>query len=568
MKTSVQNPEAYSKKLTFTYPDGSTRDFPPGITIGEAILPFPVSYPVVAAYLNYKIYPLDREPKQGGLIEPVHLGHRDGALIYRRSLTFVLVRAAQEIYPDLRVYINHSLSGGHFVKLYSDKLQSTHPLIVQQEDLDKIKARMDEIIEADEPFVRTEVPLEESIQYFKKTGRSKKASALQWCRSARVALYTCGGATNHFYGYLAPSTGYLKVFGLRLKSPGFILCLPSVSNPLELPPYEPQEKLFRVYQEYDRWMRILGLDTIAQLNCLIASKQIREYILIAEGLQEKKIAQIADLITHNKNHPRVVLTAGPSASGKTTFGKRLSIQLRVNGYRPVLISMDHFFVNREKTPRDEFGEYDFEAFGAIDSKLFDKTVVRLLSGKKVAIPKFNFSKGRSEPGETLQITPDQILLIEGIHGLNDRLLSQLPEGWKFRIYVSPLTRLNIDEHNRIQSSDIRLLRRIVRDSRYRGYSAAETIARWPSVSRGEEVNIYPYQERADVIFNSALPYELGVLVSFAKKGLEAVKRESSEFAEAVRLLRFLSYILEIPADEVPGHSLLREFIGGSRFRYS
>lgn len=560
---------AAGETMTFTFPDGTTRDYPKGSTVGNVVRDCSAPYPVVAALLDHKMASLERVLTYGGSIEPVHLGTRDGALIYRRSLCFLVIRAIQEIYPDLRVYVNHSLSGGYYVELQHGTLKNISTLTVTQGDLDKIKRRMREIVAADEPFVRKDLSLDEAVELFEKSGQLEKVQLLRCCDAERVSVYRCGGATNHFYGYLVPSTGFLKVFDLIPQSPGFVLLFPSISEPLTLPPFEPQPKLFAVYQEYERWMRILGLDTVAQLNDLVKRNKIREYILIAEGLQEKKIAALADKITNSPTHPRVVLISGPSASGKTTFVKRLSIQLRVNGFRPVSISMDDFFVDREETPKDESGDYDFESFETINIALFGQTILGLLRGDAVPMPRFDFPQGRRIDGGNgeMKIEPDQIILIEGIHALNDRLLTNVPEGLKYKIYVSPLTHLNIDEHNRIASSDARVLRRLVRDARYRGYSALETLGRWPSVRRGEEKNIFPYQENADVIFNSSLPYEISVLAPYAMKGLAQVERKSIEYAEAARLMRFLSYFKEIPADEVPKHSILREFIGGSRFKY-
>ncbi|MBN1902109.1 nucleoside kinase, partial [Candidatus Sumerlaeota bacterium] len=328
-----------------------------------------------------------------------------------------------------------------------------------------------------------------------------------------------------------------------------------------------QEKMFQVYQEFEAWAKILGLETVALLNDLIVSGRVGEFIRVAEALQEKKIGQIADAITNHPTSPRIVLIGGPSCSGKTTFSKRLGIQLRVNGYRSLTISTDDFFVPREKTPLDEHGKPDFESFYAIDYRLLNKVIRGLLKGKSVIMPRFDFKKGRSVKGDVAQLEKDQIIIMEGIHSLNDRLLYNIPEGMKYKIYVSALTTLNIDYHNRISTSDSRLLRRIVRDSQFRNYSASETLFRWPSVRKGEERNIFPYQENADVMFNSALVYEIGVLKKYAVPRLGEIKKKDTSYSEACRLLKFLSYFLDVNDIIVPRHSILREFIGGSSFVY-
>jgi uridine kinase len=386
-------------------------------------------------------------------------------------------------------------------------------------------------------------------------------------KSEKVSIYQCGPERNHFYGYLVPGTGYLKIFDLIFYPPGFILLFPTEEKPLELPPFVEQEKMFQVFQEYEEWAKILGLETVALLNDLIVSCGIGEFIKVAEALHEKKIAYIADQITHHSNHPRIVLIGGPSCSGKTTFSKRLCIQLRVNGFRPVVISTDDFFVDRDHTPRDEEGNFDFEAFEAIDYQYLNGVIRDLFKGKTVQMPKFDFSAGSRKKGEILTLARDQIIILEGIHSLNDRLLSMIPEGLKFKIYVSALTTLNIDYHNRISTSDSRLLRRIVRDSQFRNYSTSDTLSRWPSVRRGEARNIFPYQENADVMFNSALMYEIAVLKKYIVPRLREIERSDASYPEACRLLKFISYFLDVEDKIVPRHSILREFIGGSSFVY-
>ena len=558
--------------ITLVIDDHSTKDFAKGITVKQALdqsgLEFP--YPVVAALLDGKVVELDRTISYSGSLGALHLGTVDGMRLYQRSLSFVLVRAVKDVYPDLKVYINHSLSRGFYCELHADEYSNLKRFHITEADLVKIKNRMREIIEADEPFIRTEAPLKDAIRLFKRLGQLDKVSLLKYRpggKSEKVSIYQCGPEKNHFYGYLVPSAGYLKVFDLIFYPPGFILLFPTEEKPLELPPFVEQEKMFQVYQEYEAWARILGLETVALLNDLTVSCGIVEFVKVAEALHEKKIAYIADQITHHTNHPRIVLIGGPSCSGKTTFSKRLCIQLRVNGFRPVVISTDDFFVDRDHTPRDEEGSFDFEAFEAIDYRYLNGVIRDLFKGKTVPMPKFDFPSGARRKGESLTLARDQIIILEGIHSLNDRLLSMIPEGLKFKIYVSALTTLNIDYHNRISTSDSRLLRRIVRDSQFRSYSSSDTLSRWPSVRRGEARNIFPYQENADVMFNSALVYEMAVLKKYIVPRLREIKRHDPGYPEACRLLKFISYFLDVEDEIVPRHSILREFIGGSSFIY-
>lgn len=523
--------------------------------------------PIVAVRFRNKVAPLDRRLEQAGLLEPITTASRDGALIYRRSLTFVLITAVSQLFPDLRVYINHSFNQGYYAEVYNSALGGNDPVSLSETDIAAIARRMREIIAADMPITRREHPLAEAITLFEQAGLHDKAGLLRYSPPGPVSVYQLGDRLNHFYGQLAPSTGALGVFELQLTPPGFVLRFPRTSKPSELPPSVSSDKTMGVLREYERWLRILNWRTVGQLNALIDADRVREYILIAEALHEKRLAAIADMITNNPRRPRILLLSGPSASGKTTSSKRLSIQLRVNGFRPVVIELDNFFVDREKTPRDESGDYDFESFHAIDVAGLQEVVRGLLRGETVRIPKFDFKQGRGFPGEELRLEPNELLLLEGIHALNDQLLPTIPDGLKFKIYASPMTHLNIDDHNRISSSDARLLRRLVRDAAYRGHDATATLARWPSVRRGEEKNIFPYQENADAIFNSALPYEIAALKDAALSVLQRVPREHPEFSEAARLIKFLSYFRSIPNDLVPRHSLLREFIGGSCFTY-
>ncbi len=564
-----KTPVAGTRMVRIQLPDGKNlrvpRDTPAGKVIADAGLTAPL--PIVAVRYRNKVTSLQRPLDQSGPLVPIHLGTRDGSLISRRSLVFVLIAAATELFPDMRVYINHSLDQGYYGELYCEQYRGDGAVGLSPADVQAIEKRMHEIIDANEPIERREYPLAKAIEIFRKADMMDKVELLKYAHAETVSIYSLCGRINHFYGQLAPSTGCLSAFELKHMHPGFVLRFGRSSNPHELPVSREQEKMFGVLREYERWMNILDWRTVPQLNTLIDSNRVREYVLIAEALHEKRIANIADMITNHPRQPKIILLAGPSASGKTTTVKRLSIQLRVNGHRPVVIGLDDFFVDRDHTPRDENGELDFEAFQAIDVVGLQDTVRALLRGERVRIPKFNFAKGRGFPGEELQLEENNLIILEGIHGLNDELLPTIPDGLKFKIYASPLTHLNIDDHNRISSADARLIRRMVRDFNYRGHDAVDTLLRWPSVRRGEEKNIFPYQENADAIFNSALPYEIAALKRYAVPVLKRVKPTHPEYAEAARLIKFLSYFHDIQGDYVPRHSLLREFIGGSCFTY-
>lgn len=550
-----------------TMPDGTAREVPEGTSVSELLPPSTGSgLPIIAIRFNNKIASLQRAVDRNASLDFISLASRDGGLIYRRSLTFLLIRAVGELFPDLKVYINHSLNRGYYGEIYNEKL-GEEPMLLAQSDVDRIKERMRHIVEADEPFIRREVPVATAIEEFTRQGLRDKVALMRYRTDASISIYQCGTMINHFYGQLLPSTGYLKHFDIHLCGPGFVLLFPPHGRPDTMPVYEHEEKVFQVFQEYEHWSRILGIRTVADLNGLIDTKIINEYVLIAEALHEKKLARIADMIVEHPRRPRIILLSGPSSSGKTTTVKRLSIQLRVNGARPLVIGLDDFFVEREKTPRDESGDFDFEAFNAIDVPALQNCVRALLAGEEVALPKFDFILGKPVPGKKVQLTPGQPLILEGIHALNPNLLPEIPDGLKFKIYISPLTHLNIDDHNRIASSDARLIRRLVRDSRFRGYDGVATLSRWPSVRRGEERNIFPYQNQADIIFNSSLPYEVCVLKQHATQVLQDVPRDNPLFSESARLLKFLTYFRDIKHDIVPRHSLLREFIGGSSFKY-
>lgn len=505
--------------------------------------------------LNYEIY----KPKN---IRFVDLTNPAGRRMYIRSLCFVLYKAVRDLYPGTGFRLEHSVSNGLYCRL-TDK-----NILLTPQDIDRIKDRMKEIIAADIPFVRKEMETEKAIQVFESQGLKEKTELFRTRGNLYTSVYSLGDCVDYFYGFLVPSTGVLQVFDLQHFYTGMLLLGPKRENPSEVEEPVNQEKMLKVFSEFKRWGKVLNISNIGDLNRCVADKNISEMIKISEALHEKKISQIADKIRKHKKRVKLILISGPSSSGKTTFGKRLAIQLKVAGLSPVNLSMDNYFVNREFTPRDEKGDYDFEVLEALDVNLFNQNLLDLMSGKEVELPKFSFETGqRYYDGEKLKISDKQVLVVEGIHALNPNLTPLIADETKYRIYISALTSISIDGHNRIQSTDNRLIRRIVRDYKYRGYSALNTIKRWPSVRRGEMKNIFPYQEEADIMFNSALPYELGVLKRHAEPILKEVQPNQPEYSEANRLLKFFSYFLPISDDEIPPTSLMREFLGGSTFDY-
>ncbi len=488
----------------------------------------------------------------------VTLAMSDGVRIYQRSLTFLLIRSAIALFKGIKVRVEHSLSKGLYCEFdYERRL--TH------EDFDAIKEQMWAYVEADVPFEKFTSTIEEAQDVFESYHMMSKVDLLKYREKDYIRLYDCDGVKNYFYGYMVPSAGYLRYFDLIRYDEGVILMHPTVESPLGVPAFVESPKIAEVFSEANRWSSIMNISYVSNLNDVIRSGKYRELIQTAEALHEKKIAFIADEIT--RRNKRVILIAGPSSSGKTTFANRLRIQLRVNGLNPITLSTDNYFVNRDKTPLDENGKYDFESLDAVDTEQFNLDLSALLEGKVVELPTFNFHKGEREYlGNKLQIAENQPIIIEGIHGLNDALTKGIYQKEKFKIYVSALTQLNIDEHNRIPTTQTRLLRRIVRDNQFRGHSAKRTIEMWPSVRRGEERNIFPFQERADEIFNTSLPYEFAVLKKHALPLLEAIEPADPEYTEALMLRKFLSYFESIDDDDiVPSISILKEFIGGSGF---
>lgn len=547
-------------RIKVSLKDGTTLEFNAGVTLEEVKNKVENEYDalVVAAKVNNNLKELRFILTKDSEIEFVDLTTSIGRRIYQRSLSFVFIRAAMELLPECRVSVEHSLSKGLYCEI-------NHENPITEDTVEAIEARMKKIIEEDVPFEKKSISKEEAKKIFEKFDMDAKKKLLKYREKDTINIYSCGWLKNYFYGYMVPSTGYLKNFKLKFYLPGIIILYPTKEKPNEIPEFKEQPKIASIFREAEIWGNILNVGYVANLNEIIEKNEYPELIRVAEALHEKKIAQIADMIT--KNNKRVVLIAGPSSSGKTTFAQRLLIQLKVNGLNPVTLSIDDYFVNRELTPRDEEGKYDFEALEAVDVDLFNEHLTKLVQGEEIEIPTFNFITGTREyRGNKLKIHKDQPIIIEGIHGLNEKLTSDVPHDKKFKIYISALTQLNIDNHNRIPTTDTRLVRRIVRDSKYRGHSALTTLRLWKSVRRGEERNIFPFQEEADVMFNSALVYELAALKKYANPLLKEISDKEPEYAEAKRLLKFLSYFKSIDDEKnILQTSILKEFIGGSCF---
>jgi uridine kinase len=517
---------------------------------------------LLGALVNNKIKELTYEIYKPKNIKFIDNTNSAGRRMYGRSLCFVLYKAVEDLFPGVGLRVEHSISNGLYFRL-TDK-----NIILTNEDVDKIKSRMHEIVKADLPFVREEMETEKAIALYESHGLHEKTRVLRTRGNLYTSVYRLADSVDYFYGFLAPSTGALEVFDLKPFYRGMLLMGPQREDPSKITEMVSQEKMLKVFSEFKRWGKVLNMSNVGDLNGQVKDGDISELIKISEALHEKKISQIADKIRKRRKHTKLILISGPSSSGKTTFGKRLAIQLKVAGLNPVNLSLDNYFVNRELTPRDANGDYDFEALEALDVKLFNENLVDLLAGKEVELPKFSFETGaRYYDGEKLKLNGKQVLVVEGIHALNPKLTPLVANEAKFRIYISALTSISIDGHNRIPSTDNRLIRRIVRDYKYRSYSALDTIKRWPSVRRGELKNIFPYQEEADAMFNSALPYEFGVLKRYAEPILKEVQPNQPEYSEANRLLKFFSYFLPIKDDEIPPTSLMREFLGGSTFDY-
>jgi uridine kinase len=514
---------------------------------------------IVAAKVNNVLKDLNYRLTEDCHIEFIDLTTDDGFRIYQRSVSFLLLKAVGELFPQASVTIEHSISKGLYCELHG-----IDP--VTEKDIKEIEKHMWDMVEQDIEFHKDTVPLAEAIKLFEKEGQLDKVKLLKYRNIPTINIYSCGWLRDYFYGYMLPSTGYLKHFELKFYMPGFILRYPDKHNPRVIPEYKEHPKLFNIFREAEKWARILEVKDVGSLNDQIAAGHGEDLIRTSEAFHEKKIAQLADTITAARDQVRLILIAGPSSSGKTTFAQRLMVQLRVNNVKPISISLDDYFVSRDKTPLDENGEPDFEALEAIELELFNEQLTKLIQGAEVELPTFNFLTGQREyRGKKIRINRDQPIIIEGIHGLNEHLTGSIPRGSKFKIYISALTQLNIDNHNRIPTTDARILRRIVRDSQFRSHDALKTLRIWPKVRRGEERNIFPFQEDADVMFNSHLPYELAVLKRYAEPLLKAIDQTEPEYSEAKRLLKFLSYFLPLEDFAVANNSIIREFIGNSCF---
>lgn len=542
--------------------NGETKEIAIGSTLKEAYEAFGLSMefgPINATVnnrtegLNYRLY-------HNKDVEYFDLHSATGERCYMRTLFFVLCKSVHDLYPDSKVVIDIPVSNGYYCNLMLG-----HD--VTETDVTRIRERMRQLIDAKLPIRRYEVPTEEAVRIFSSRGDKAKAKLLRSTGKLYTTYYEIDDYVDNFYGSLLINTSQLTLFGLEKYFDGALLRLPSRQNPAELGALIRQDKMFDIFKEQHRWNRILGVSTVGDFNEAVRLGQTTGLINVSEALQEKKIASIAEQIAHRQS-TRVVLIAGPSSSGKTTFCKRLSIQLVTCGIKPIQISLDDYFVDRHLTPKDENGEYDYESVHALNIPLLNEQLQQLFEGKNIELPKYNFQTGKSEKsGKRLQLGDNQVLVLEGIHALNPELTAQIPQEQKFHIYISALTTILLDDHNYIRTTDNRLLRRIIRDDKYRGVNAQETIHRWPSVRAGENKWIFPYQENADVMFNTAMLFELAVIKQQAEPLLDLVPENCPEYAEAYRLRTFLDYIQPIPNRALPPTSLLREFLGGSSFKY-
>jgi uridine kinase len=547
------------KTIEIYLPDGRVISGDRGAPIADFmnVLPEDERQIIVGAVVNSELRELTFNLDLDARVTPVTMKSADGARIYRRSLTFLLEVAFEDLFPKAELRIDHSVSSGGFY------CQVTGIPPLNQEDLEALSNLMRMLVQTDLPFERQQVPLNDAIEYFKSKGEKDKVRLLTYRQKEFLILYRLENHRDYHHGYMVPSTGYLKWFGLTKMGDGFVISYPRRFAPTEIQPMPQSPKLLTTFQQYGDWLERLGIESVGALNDAIAAGRIREVILVSEALHEQRISEIASQIAQQSGKIRVVLISGPSSSGKTTFSKRLSVQLISQCESPFALEMDNYFVNREMTPKDDCGNYDYEALDALNRPLLNSQLQDLIAGNKVQIPHYDFKAGRSVPGETIHLHPGQLIILEGIHGLNPQLLTGIPKEQSYRIYVSSLTQLNLDKHNRISTTDTRLIRRIVRDASERGYSALQTLQRWESVRAGEKNHIFPYQENANTMFNSALAYELSALKPVVEPLLRQVPFGCQEYIEAKRLLAFLDWFLPVNSDLIPDNSIIREFLGGS-----
>ena len=537
---------------------------PAGTNIETLVSRFaPLSSPLAAVKANNEILPLSSCLDVNARLEPVPVESPDGVIIYRHSLAFLLAVAARELFPERSLYIGHSLGHGYFYTFQKGRKAETA-------EIEALCQRMRALVKEDLPISNYYMAYAEAMEVFTKNRQDDTALLLEGRSEPKVMVNECSGFIDLYIFPLVNRTGLLDAFELMPYEDGFLLRFPATGAGKQIEPFEDSPKIFSVYNEYKKWGRIVGVHSVGKLNRMAASKGIQEYIRIAEAFHEKKISEIADQVYAKKDSVRAVLIAGPSSSGKTTSAKRLSIALKVMGIEPVAIGLDNYYVGTDKTPKDEYGEPDYECLEALDVPYLNQQLVSLMDGEEVTLPVFDFKIGRRKEGGGRKIHLNErraVLVIEGIHGLNDALTHRIKREVKFKVYVSALTQLNLDDHNRIPTSDNRLLRRMVRDNQFRGAGAVKTFQMWPSVQRGERKHIFPFQNSADAVFNSALDYELPVLKFYAEPLLRSVKPHMKEYSEAARLLSFLANFAPIPPQHVPGTSILREFIGDSEFKY-
>lgn len=518
---------------------------------------------VIACKCNNEIKSLDYEMKEGDIVELIDLTDKDGMRIYIRGALYIMSMAFHKLFPKKKIIVNYQLANAMFCELEDGDITA--------DMIEKLKKEIKKIVESDLQIRKEIMTKKQAEKFFKEhEDEHKDRGILQVDNKEKdtVSLYFCEEYYNYFYGVMPLSTGYIDIIDIKKYKNGFIVRYPSRKDPTKLGEFTENKKFLSTLQEYEKIYNLMHIGTVKDLNEAIKEGKSRDIILASEALQEKKIAEIADKIAKQKNI-KMVLIAGPSSSSKTTFAKKLGLQLRVNGIKPVTIGTDDYFVERKDNPVDENGEYDFETIDALDLKLFNEHLTKLISGKTVNIPTFDFKVGtkRYNPEKKIKLEEDEVLVIEGIHGLNEKLTKKIPAENKFKIYISDLTVLNVDYYNRISTTDTRLIRRIVRDYNFRGYSALETLKRWPSVVRGENKYIFPYQEEADVMYNSSLIYEIAILAKYAKPLLRKIENNNPEYSEAKRLLTFLDYFEEMDESAIPNNSMLREFIGGSVFEY-